>query len=295
MSRISQTIASGKHSLSLEFYPPKSEKAIAQLEKASQALRHLCPDFVSITYGAGGSTRKSTLNYAKTLKEVHQYSVMPHLTCVGHSRNELHSIIQQYQNHGFHTLMALRGDPQDGARQFTAHPDGFHYASELVSFIKEAFPQFEIGVGGYPEKHPEAATLSEDIQNLKKKIEAGADFITTQLFYRNEHYFNYVEACRNSGIDCPIVPGLMIPTALEKVERFCQFCQAELPETLRQALSKALGDPEATRTIALNWTYEQIQSLIENGAPGVHLYIMNQSEYALALHQRLASAGILKR
>lgn len=295
MSRISQTIASGKHSLSLEFYPPKSEKAIAQLEDASRALRQLHPDFVSITYGAGGSTRSSTLKIAGTLKDAHQYTVMPHLTCVGHSKEELHSIIAQYQNHGFQTLMALRGDPQNGAREFTAHPDGFRYASELVAFIKEQFPDFEIGVGGYPEKHPEAATLSEDIQNLKKKIDAGADFITTQLFYDNDPYFRYVETCRNTGIDCPIVPGLMIPTALDKVERFCQFCQAELPETLRHALSKALGDPEATRTIAIDWTFQQIRSLIENGAPGVHLYIMNQSAYALALHDRLTSAGILKR
>ena len=295
MSRISQTIASGKHSLSLEFYPPKSEKAIAQLEETSRALRQLCPDFVSITYGAGGSTRSSTLNYAGTLKDVHQYTVMPHLTCVGHSKEELHKIIEQYQSHGFQTLMALRGDPPNGAPQFSAHPEGFAYASQLVAYIKDQFPQFEIGVGGYPEKHPEASTQSEDIQNLKKKIDAGADFITTQLFYRNEHYFRYVDACRKVGIDCPIVPGLMIPTALEKVERFCQFCRAELPETLRKALSQALGDAEATRAVALDWTFEQIQSLIENGAPGVHLYIMNQSEYALALHQRLASAGILKR
>lgn len=191
--------------------------------------------------------------------------------------------------------MALRGDPPNGASQFSAHPQGFAYASQLVAYIKDQFPQFEIGVGGYPEKHPEASTHYEDIQNLKKKIDAGADFITTQLFYRNEHYFRYIDACRKAGIDCPIIPGLMIPTALEKVERFCQFCQAELPEKLRKALSQANGNAEVSRAVALDWTFEQIQSLIENGAPGVHLYIMNQSECALALHQRLACSGILKR
>jgi methylenetetrahydrofolate reductase (NADPH) len=289
---IIQTIASGKKTLSLEFFPPKSEKAIQQLKKSSEELTKLNPDFVSITYGAGGSTRKSTFDYAEQLKKNHDYKVMPHLTCVGHSQNELSEIIEQYQNAGFRTLMALRGDPQEGTDTFTPHPDGFEYANELVAFIKSKFPNFEIGVGGYPEKHPEAPYKESDIHNLKKKIEAGADFITTQLFYNNHHYYRFVEQCRSAQIHCPIIPGLMIPTNLERVERFCNFCQAELPNSLKSALSSANDDPQALQEIAVDWTFQQIKDLLQSGAPGVHLYIMNQSKFMLHLYQKLKEANI---
>jgi methylenetetrahydrofolate reductase (NADPH) len=289
---IIQTIASGKKTLSLEFFPPKSEKAIQQLKKSSEELTKLNPDFVSITYGAGGSTRKSTFDYAEQLKKNHDYKVMPHLTCVGHSQNELSEIIEQYQNAGFRTLMALRGDPQEGTDTFTPHPDGFEYANKLVAFIKSKFPNFEIGVGGYPEKHPEAPYKESDIHNLKKKIDAGADFITTQLFYNNHHYYRFVEQCRSAQIHCPIIPGLMIPTNLERVERFCNFCQAELPNSLKSGLSSANDDPQALQEIAVDWTFQQIKDLLQSGAPGVHLYIMNQSKFMLHLYQKLKEANI---
>jgi methylenetetrahydrofolate reductase (NADPH) len=217
---------------------------------------------------------------------------MPHLTCVGHSQNELSEIIEQYQNAGFRTLMALRGDPQEGTDTFTPHPDGFEYANELVAFIKSKFPNFEIGVGGYPEKHPEAPYKESDIHNLKKKIDAGADFITTQLFYNNHHYYRFVEQCRSAQIHCPIIPGLMIPTNLERVERFCNFCQAELPNSLKSALSSANDDPQALQEIAVDWTFQQIKDLLQSGAPGVHLYIMNQSKFMLHLYQKLKEANI---
>ena len=289
---IIQSIASGKKTFSLEFFPPKSEKAIQQLQASSSELSKLDPDFVSITYGAGGSTRKSTFTYAEQLKADHGYKVMPHLTCVGHSKNELSEIIQQYQDAGFKTLMALRGDPQGDNQTFTPHPDGFQYANELVAFIKSTFPNFEIGVGGYPEKHPEAPSQESDIRNLKKKCDAGADFITTQLFYNNEHYFRFVDHCRSANIDCPIIPGLMIPTNLERVERFCNFCQAELPDSLKSALASAQGDAQALQAIGVDWTFQQVKDLLEQGAPGIHLYIMNQSKFMLALSEKFKEAGI---
>ena len=289
---IIQTIASGKKTFSLEFFPPKSEKAIQQLQASSSELSKLNPDFVSITYGAGGSTRKSTFTYAEQLKADHGYKVMPHLTCVGHSKNELSEIIQQYQDAGFKTLMALRGDPQGDSQTFTPHPDGFQYANELVAFIKSTFPNFEIGVGGYPEKHPEAPSQESDIRNLKKKCDAGADFITTQLFYNNEHYFRFVDHCRSANIDCPIIPGLMIPTNLERVERFCNFCQAELPDSLKSALASAQDDAQALQAIGVDWTFQQVKDLLEQGAPGIHLYIMNQSKFMLALSEKFKEANI---
>ncbi|MFL2835484.1 MAG: methylenetetrahydrofolate reductase [NAD(P)H] [Coraliomargaritaceae bacterium] len=290
---IIHTIASGKKTLSLEFFPPKSDKAIQQLKESSRDLAKLSPDFVSITYGAGGSTRKSTFTYAEQLKTDHDYKVMPHLTCVGHSQNELAEIIQQYQEAGFRTLMALRGDPQGDSQTFTPHPDGFQYANQLVAFIKSQFPNFEIGVGGYPEKHPESPSQTNDIQNLKKKVDAGADFITTQLFYNNDHYYRFVDQCRDAQIDCPIIPGLMIPTNLERVERFCHFCQAELPDSLKAALSSAHEDSQALQDVAVEWTFQQVKALLENGAPGIHLYIMNQSKFVLALYQKLREADHL--
>ena len=291
--KIIHTIASGRKTLSLEFFPPKSDKAVKQLEESSRNLAKISPNFVSITYGAGGSTRKSTFAYAEKLRTEHDYKVMPHLTCVGHSQNEIAEIIQQYQEAGFKTLMALRGDPQGDGKIFTPHPDGFQYANQLVDFIKSKFPNFEIGVGGYPEKHPESPSLTKDIQNLKKKVDVGADFITTQLFYNNDHYFRFVNLCRVAQIHCPIIPGLMIPTNLERVERFCQFCQAELPVTLKASLSSAGEDLQAQQDIAVDWTFHQVKALLENGAPGIHLYVMNQSKFVLALYQKLREAGHL--
>ena len=289
---IQSTIQSGKITLSLEFFPPKREQAANQLLKASEALKALNPDFVSITYGAGGSTQASTVNYAETLKNRFDYEVMPHLTCVGHSQDELKTLLKDYQAKGIRTIMALRGDPPQGDTRFQAHPDGFHYASELVAFIQSQCPEFEIGVGGYPEKHPEAPDLRSDIVNLKKKVDAGASFITTQLFYENEHYFRFVEQCRDTGIHCPIIPGLMIPSNLARTERFCDFCGAELPQALKDALTDT--SKEAAKALSVDWTYEQIKSLIQGGAPGIHLYILNQSEYALALHEKLLAGGVIE-
>ena len=294
---IQSTIQSGKSTLSLEFFPPKSEQAANQLLKASEALKVLNPDFVSITYGAGGSTQASTVNYAETLKNRFDYEVMPHLTCVGHSQDELKSLLKDYQSKGIRTIMALRGDPPQaqgqgqGDAKFQAHPDGFHYASQLVAFIQEHCPEFEIGVGGYPEKHPEAPDLKSDIAHLKTKVDAGASFITTQLFYNNEHYFRFAQQCQDAGIHCPIIPGLMIPTNLERTQRFCDFCGAELPQALKDALKDA--SEEEAKVLSVDWTYEQIKSLIQGGAPGIHLYILNQSKYALALHEKLVAGGVV--
>ena len=290
---IQSKIQAGTLTLSLEFFPPKSEAAAQQLLKTSEQLKMLNPDFVSITYGAGGSTQASTINYAETLKNQFGYQVMPHLTCVGHSKDELLKILKDYETNGIQTIMALRGDPPKGDQHFNPHPEGFHYANELVQFIKAQCPDFEIGVGGYPEKHPEAPDLKTDITNLKKKVDAGASFITTQLFYENEHYFRFVEQCQDAGIHCPIIPGLMIPSNLDRTQRFCDFCGAELPQALKDTLTDA--SEEATKALSVDWTYEQIKSLIQGGAPGIHLYILNQSEYALALHEKLVTDNTLAR
>lgn len=292
---ICSAINEGKNTFSLEFFPPKSEKAAEQLLITAQELRELNPDFVSITYGAGGTTRETTFKYAEHLKNDFDYKVMPHLTCVGHSREEILAILNRYSASNIKTIMALRGDPPLGETNFSPHPEGFKFASELVDFIDNQKLDFEIGVGGYPEKHPEAPSIEQDIDNLEKKVAAGADFITTQLFYNNDHYFEFVKRCRSKKIECPIIPGLMIPNNLERVERFCAFCNAEFPEALKALMKAANNDREALKKIGVEWTFNQIKTLIENGAPGIHLYILNQSEMALLLYKKLKEENILNR
>ena len=196
---ISRKLKQGKAVISVEFFPPKGDDGGEQILKTARELASISSDFVSITYGAGGTTRERTIRYARLLKKEVGFNVMPHLTCVGHSQQELADILESYHSSGFRNIMTLRGDPPKGESSFSPHPDGFQYASELVAFIREQYPDFCLGVAGYPEKHPEAQSMDIDLKNLKTKINAGADFITTQLFFNNEDYFNFVDACRNIG------------------------------------------------------------------------------------------------
>ena len=212
----SDTQLSQKPIFSIEFFPPKSESAAEQLLTTAQELQPYQPDFASITYGAGGSTRSRTLKYAKCLHEDYGYEVMPHLTCVGHSKDELREIIGQFKDSGLNQIMALRGDPPQGEDNFQPHPDGLRYANELVHLIREVNPECTIGVAGYPEKHPEAESAEIDLLNLKRKVDAGGDFVTTQLFFDNQSYFDFVARCRQAGISAPILPGLLCITSAER-------------------------------------------------------------------------------
>lgn len=279
--------------ISVEFFPPKSEKAVEQLLKTASELRVLNPDFASITYGAGGSTRSRTLKYAERLQAELGYTIMPHLTCVGHSRDELQAIIADFKAAGLNQIMALRGDPPQDADGFTPQPDGLAYANELVALIKEVYPSCSIAVAGYPEKHPQAPDLETDLHNLKRKVDAGASFITTQLFFDNQVYFDFVDRCRAIGIEVPILPGLLTITSLEQAGRFCDMCQASLPEALEQQLADAGKDPAAVEAAGLDWLHAQARELLQKGAPGLHLYLLNRSGIALQLVERLKADGLL--
>ncbi|MEM9227837.1 MAG: methylenetetrahydrofolate reductase [NAD(P)H] [Verrucomicrobiota bacterium] len=291
---ISDMLQAGEPVLSVEFFPAKTEEGARQILRTANALKPYRPDFVSITYGAGGSTRERTLDYGELLQEIFGFEVMPHLTCVGHSRDDLRSILSRFKEKGFRNIMALRGDPPKGEEQFKAHPDGLRYGSELVGFIRETFPHFCLGVGGYPEKHPEATSLDADLEHLKIKMDAGADFITTQLFFKNSDYLTFVEKCRALGISKPVVPGILPPLSYDQVTKFCGFCQASLPDELSQRLEAVKDDEEASLQVGVDWAYEQIIELFEQGAPGVHLYLLNRSASALALIERLHQAGALR-
>ncbi|MGF1485045.1 MAG: methylenetetrahydrofolate reductase [NAD(P)H] [Opitutales bacterium] len=290
---ISERFDAGKPVISVEFFPPKNEAGARQILRTAAALRPLKPDFVSITYGAGGSTRTRTIEYGELLKDIFDFEVMPHLTCVGHSRDDLREILARFHAAGFRNIMTLRGDPPKGDTEFKPHPDGLAYASELVELIRQEFPDFCLGVGGYPEKHPEAPSFKEDLNHLKKKVDAGGHFITTQLFFDNADYFTYVEACREIGIETPVLPGILPPVSHAQLEKFTAFCESKYPDALRERMLAAGGDEEAAVEVGIDWAFAQMEELLERGAPGVHLYILNRQQAAITLIERLRQRDLL--
>lgn len=286
---ISELLKAGRPLRSLEFFPPKDDAGVEALRQSAAALKRIAPDFVSVTYGAGGSTRERTAQVAALLREELGFTVMPHLTCVGHSRSELGEIADRIHAGGFRNIMTLRGDPPKDAAAFQPAPDGLNYANELVALLKARHADFCLGVGGYPEKHPEAPDAAVDLANLKRKMDAGADFVTTQLFFDNDVYYRFVERCRAAGITAPIVPGIMPVLSLKQIRRFTQMCGATLPYRLVRRLEAAGEQPEVLETIGIDWALGQIRDLLERGAPGVHLYILNRTKGALALAAGLAA------
>jgi methylenetetrahydrofolate reductase (NADPH) len=274
---------------SLEFFPPKDDEGVANLRATATVLKRIAPDFVSVTYGAGGTTRDRTAQVSALLKDELGFTVMPHLTCVGHPRAELHAIADRLHAGGFRNIVALRGDPPRGETAFTPAPDGLRYASDLVALLKTRHPNFCLGVAGYPEKHPEAPSLDADLTHLKHKVDAGAAFITTQLFFDNAVYYRFVEKCRAAGITVPIVPGIMTVLSLKQIQRFTALCGATLPAKLLARLEAAGDQPDIVETLGIDWALAQIRDLLANSAPGYHLYILNRAKSALALAAGLAA------
>jgi methylenetetrahydrofolate reductase (NADPH) len=286
---ISELFAQQHPLRSIEFFPPKDDAGVEALRHTAAALKSISPDFVSVTYGAGGSTRQRTAQVSGFLKADFGFTVMPHLTCVGHTRAELNAIADTIYADGFRNIMTLRGDPPKGSREFTATEDGLRNANELVSLLKARHPDFCLGVGGYPEKHPEAPSAQADLDNLKRKVDAGADFVTTQLFFDNESYYRFVDTCRRAGISVPIVPGIMPVLSLKQIQRFTAMCGTSLPQTLTRRLEAAGEAAEIVESVGIDWALGQIRDLLARGAPGYHLYILNRAKSALALAAGLAA------
>jgi methylenetetrahydrofolate reductase (NADPH) len=274
---------------SLEFFPPRDDAGVEALRATASALKRMNPDFVSVTYGAGGTTRERTVQVSAMLKDEFGFTVMPHLTCVGHSRDQLGEIADLIHAGGFRNIMTLRGDPPKGATEFKVAVEGLRNANELVALLKARQPQFCLGVAGYPEKHPEAPSLDIDLTNLKRKVDAGAAFVTTQLFFDNTLYYRFVERCRAAGIRVPIVPGIMPVISLQQIQRFTRMCGATLPKQLITRLEVAAENTDVLETIGIDWALTQIRGLLANGAPGYHLYILNRAKGALALSAGLAA------
>jgi len=286
---ISELFAQSRPLRSLEFFPPKDDAGVEALRATATALKRMNPDFVSVTYGAGGTTRDRTAQVCDFLRRDFGFTVMPHLTCVGHSRAELHALADSIYAGGFRNIMTLRGDPPKGATEFQVATDGLRNANELVTLLKSHHADFCLGVAGYPEKHPEAPSLDCDLANLKRKVDAGAAFVTTQLFFDNDVYHRFVERCRAAGITVPIVPGIMPVLSLKQIQRFTAMCGATLPRSLITRLEVAAENTEVVEMVGLDWALTQIRDLLAHGAPGYHLYIMNRAKSALALAAGLAA------
>ena len=292
---ITEHFGKNRQTLSIEFSPPRTEEAGRQILKTASLLHDkIRPDFAAITYGAGGSTRGRTQEYAQLLRENYHFDVVAHLTCVGSSKEELREIVQSYHKSGLRNILALRGDPPKGQPDFKPHPQGCAYANELVELIRETGLDFCIGVAGYPEKHPQAATMEDDIRNLKRKVDAGASFITTQLFFDNRCYFEFIGKCRAAGITVPILPGLMPSLSLDQVVRLGKMNGSAVPAELERRMKAVEGDENASRAVGVEWTCEQVRDLFSHGVNALHLYIMNRSESALAVVDRLTAEGVLQ-
>jgi methylenetetrahydrofolate reductase (NADPH) len=289
--KIRELFKLGRPVRSFEVFPPKREGELQPLFATIGELKTLQPDFVSVTYGAGGSTRQLTYEIAVELKKM-GVEPLVHLTCVGHSREEIAGLLDKLQAAGVENVLALRGDrpasPSTSSGQVPTPvgKDAFRYASELVRFIRKSGYPFCLGVAGYPEKHPDAASRQADLDALKVKCDEGADFITTQMFFDNGLYYRYVDDVRRSGIGLPVLPGIMPVLDHKSLQRFASF-GATVPSELSEGFERTGEDLERARDFGLAWATKQCQDLIQQRAPGLHIYAMNKSWPSLRIHGNL--------
>jgi methylenetetrahydrofolate reductase (NADPH) len=275
----------GEPVFSFEFFPPRSEEGFKALYQTVEALRPLAPAYVSVTYGAGGSTRATTVALVKRLKRESEIEPLAHVTCVGASRDQISAVLDELATAGVRNLLALRGDPPRGQEGFQPHPQGFKHASELVAFIRSqpARWDFCLGAACYPEGHPENRDLTQDLAHLKSKVEAGVDFLVTQLFFQNRVFDRFLERTSVAGITVPIIPGIMPFTNVEQVERFTAMCGAGIPQKLHAAMEVRRGDPDSARDLGVAYASLQCQDLLRRGAPGIHFYTLNRSTSTRAI------------
>jgi methylenetetrahydrofolate reductase (NADPH) len=272
---------------SFEFFPPKTAQGEQNLYQTIERLRELRPTFVSVTYGAGGTTRDKTVELVSRIKQDIGIEAMAHLTCVGANRDEIEAVLERLHARGIENVLALRGDPPGDHAEFVRPANGFGFASELVSFIRSRGFPCSLGGAGYPEGHVECRDLEQDLTHLKNKVEAGLDFVITQLFFNNANYFSFVERARACGVRVPIIPGIMPITNVAQIERFTAMCGARIPAPLTARLEAVRDDEEAVRMIGIDHATAQCRELLARGAPGIHFYTLNQSPATRAILERL--------
>ena len=275
--------------ISFELFPPKTEQGNQHLFGHLRELINCRPAYLTCTYGAGGTTRERTLEVLTTIHN--SYPDIPlatHLTCVGNTRDEIRAYIQRALSIGITHIVALRGDPPKGEAIFSPVPGGLNHANELVSLIRSEFPQIGISVGGYPETHPEAPSSTVDLENLKRKVDAGADIIVTQLFFENSDYFRFRDRCVGIGIHVPIVPGILPVTNLTQTRRITEMCGTHLSPRLVRRLAVYNDDDEGQYAVGVYYAAHQAEELIAQGAPGIHFYVLNKSRATAQICRSLA-------
>ncbi|MGH2867218.1 MAG: methylenetetrahydrofolate reductase [NAD(P)H] [Solirubrobacteraceae bacterium] len=281
--RIDEIIAAAEEPIfSFEFFPPKTDAGERVLGLALESLRQLGPDFVSVTYGAGGSSRGRTLELTKWIKQELGIEAMAHLSCVGATREELEATLDDMRDGGIENILALRGDPPRGETDWKPHPGGLSYSTELAGLIQDGYDTC-IGGACFPEVHPEAPDLAHDLRFLKEKVDSGVSFLITQLFFDTELYFRFVDEARAAGIDVPILPGIMPITDLNQIKTITGMCGATIPTALREALDWRSHDPEAVHQLGVSYATLQCAELLARGAPGVHFYTLNRSPATRAI------------
>ncbi len=283
--KIIDRIAENKPFISLEYFPPKEHKDWPVFFKTVERLCGLDPLFASVTYGAGGSTHRDTLEIVTRLQNEYALEAMAHLTCIGSSPEEVVQFLNELSTAGVNNVLALRGDPpNDAAPDFAPCPT-LRYASDLVSFIRSSHPELGIGVAGYPEAHPESSSPQADLAYLKLKLDNGADFSITQLFFDNRLYFDFVKKAQASGITSPIIPGILPVVSLKVIKRIVSLCGASIPSDFMAALEEAdlRGGAAAVQKVGVAYARRQAQELLDSGVPGVHIYTLNRAEVVLEL------------
>jgi len=274
--RIDELLERQRPVFSVEFFPPKTEQGVEGLFETVAALEPLAPDYVSVTYGAGGATRDGTVEIAERIRDQHGIEAMAHLSCVGETRAGLTAILERYAAIGIENVLALRGDPPRGEDEFKPPADGLSSAAELTAFIGERH-DFTIGGACFPEVHPEAPDLDTDLAYLRTKVEAGAGFLITQLFFDNRVYFDFVAAARARGIAVPIIPGVIPIASYGQAARICELCDASIPAELAAAMEALGGDAEAEALLGVAYAAQQCDELLAAGAPGIHFIALNRA------------------
>ena len=288
--RIDEILATSRPVFSVEFFPPKTEEGRETLFETVDVLQKLGPSFFSVTYGAGGATREGTVEITREIRDEHGVEAMAHLSCVGETREALQEIVDEIADAGIENILALRGDPPRGQTDFEQPEGGLGSAADLTAVISETHPELATGGACFPEVHPEAASMEADIAYLKTKVDNGASFLITQLFYDNRSYFDFVPAVRAAGIEVPIIPGIMPMTRYKQIARIAELCEARIPDRLSDAMEAADGNEQAEFGIGVAYAAQQCAELLREGAPGIHFYALNRWPATRAILAALQAA-----
>jgi len=275
--RITEAYEGDRPVFSFEFFPPQTDQGAENLMRAAAELKQAVqPDFISVTYGAGGTTRDRTFEVVKRVQSELGIRAMAHQTCVAATKNDIASTVERLWNSGITNILALRGDPPEGEEAFTPPENGYSHASDLIEWLREN-TEMEVGAACYPERHPESQGDEDDIKWTAHKVEVGASFLISQLFFDNERYFDFVDRVREEGVTVPLVPGIMPITNVSQIERFTKMCGATIPEELHERLNAVKDDPAIVMAVGIEHAIKQCRELLERGAPGLHFYTLNKS------------------